>query len=139
MWPPAHTIPPHYFRDFSMRYGMPAALYRCGQTTWRRRPFPMWNRQIVRLGSTLGLVAALGVIAAPAPPPQGRLHDPQAGAQYAQRDDGNRGGPGRGRGPQDQGPGRGDDNRDRGDRGGNHGDWDRNQPQPPVVVQPPPV
>src|SRR5690348_15655876 len=113
----------------------------------------MWRTHLLRFASTAGLVAALGIVAAPAAHAQDRDdHHPAGGyAQrddyapgvvYAQRDD--RGGQDRG-GQMDRGD-RGDrgDQGDRGDgddRGPDRGDrGDRDQGQfapPPVYVAPP--
>jgi hypothetical protein len=123
--------------------------------------FLMWTRQIVRIGSTLGVVAALTVAAAPAAQAQGHQDGHQGGGGSVQRDDGNRGGADRGQGQQDREPqrdGRGGERNDRDgnrgyeDRDGNRGYGDRGQPEapfyvvpqqpdyaPPVVVQPIPV
>jgi hypothetical protein len=106
----------------------------------------MWRTQLLRFTSTLGLVAALGVVAAPAAHAQDRGDHHQAGV-YAQRDDGDRGDRG---GPQgdrgqaqepDRGGPQGDRGPDQGDRGdrGDHDDRDRGQFAPPVYVAPPPV
>jgi hypothetical protein len=99
----------------------------------------MWTRQIVRLGSTLGVVAALTVAAAPPAHAQDRDPGHQAGSVYAQRGDQDRGGADRGSGQQGRGPDRGDQGRDGNDRDDNRGDRDRGQPQAPVYVVPPPI
>jgi hypothetical protein len=113
---------------------------------------PMWTQRIVRLGSTLGVVAALAVVATPAAQAQDRDRGHQPAGVYAQRDDHDRGGPDRGRDHQGRGSDQDDRGRDRGDRDDNGGDWDRGQapapvyvvPQqpnyaPPVIVEPVPV
>jgi len=106
----------------------------------------MWTSQIVRLSSTLGLVAALAVAAVPAAHAQDRDHGHQSGAIYAQRDNHDQGGADRGRGPDNRGADRDGQGRDGRDHDGNwngwtgnRGDWDRGQPQGPVYVSPPPV
>ena len=110
----------------------------------------MWRTQLLRFTSTLGLVAALGVVAAPAAHAQDRGDRHQAGV-YAQRDDGDRGDRGGAQGDrgQGQGPDRGGPQGNRGpgqgnlgDRGADRGDrGDRGDGQfaPPVYVTPPPV
>ncbi|HLH25882.1 MAG TPA: hypothetical protein VK066_25465 [Chloroflexota bacterium] len=90
----------------------------------------MWTHSLARLGSTFGLVAALGFVAAPAVHAQDWDHGHQAGGVYAQQDDHDRAGPDRGRDQDD----RGRNQDDRGDR--DRGDRDYHQAPPPVYVVP---
>jgi hypothetical protein len=96
----------------------------------------MWRQHLVRFGSTLGLVAALGVVGAPAAQAQQRGDDHHQGGVYAQRDDHGRGGDDRGRGQENRGPDQGDRGRDQGNRDGDRDGGDRGQYQPPVYVVP---
>src|SRR3954469_25668853 len=96
----------------------------------------MWRQSLVRLASTLGLVAALGVAGAPAAQAQQRGDDHHQGGASAQRDEHDRGGQDGGRGQDSRGPDQGDRGRDQGNWDGNRDGRDRGQYQPPVYVAP---